>query len=81
MEILFALLLCGGIGAALGTTIEKSSMGFWLGLILGPIGWILVFLLPRKETGANTAIEKTAPLSATTEISYPEYPEELTEKM
>ena len=36
------------VGVFLGSLVAKGSAGFFLGLFLGPIGWIIVFLLPRE---------------------------------
>tara|TARA_B100001105_G_scaffold62135_1_gene48194 strand:+ start:30 stop:476 length:447 start_codon:yes stop_codon:yes gene_type:complete len=54
-EDILAFLIIGAIisaivGAFLGSTVNKGFAGFFLGLFLGPIGWIIVLLLPR-ETG------------------------------
>ena len=37
----------GVIGLVFGAIVEKLVAGFFLGLLLGPIGWIILFLLPR----------------------------------
>jgi hypothetical protein len=37
----------GVVGLALGRILDKLGAGFILGLLLGPIGWIILFLLPR----------------------------------
>ena len=47
--ILFIGTIFGIVGLILGTMVEKSTAGFFLGAFLGPIGWIIVFLLPKKE--------------------------------
>ena len=41
----------GGIGYALGNMRSNGSLGFLLGLLLGPIGWIITLLVP--EGGAK----------------------------
>ena len=46
--LFFAGLITGVIGLVLGMIVDKSVAGFWLGAFLGPIGWIIVFLLPRE---------------------------------
>ena len=46
--LVFAGLITGFIGMLLGMFVEKALAGFWLGAFLGPIGWIIVFLLPRE---------------------------------
>ena len=40
----------GLIGMFLGGSVNKGAAGFWLGFFLGPIGWIIVFLLPRDTS-------------------------------
>ena len=47
--LFFAGLLTGAIGLVLGMIVDKALAGFWLGAFLGPIGWIIVFLLPRDS--------------------------------
>ena len=46
---LIVVILCGLVGIALGSTVGRKVAGFWLGFLLGPIGWIIVFLLPREN--------------------------------
>ena len=53
-------IITGTIGAFLGDTVNKPGAGFFLGLFLGPIGWIIVFLLPRNDSSHNPVVtEKT----------------------
>ena len=42
--LLVGALICGFIGMAIGDLGEKQNgtLGFWLGAMLGPIGWIIV---------------------------------------
>ena len=40
----------GLIGMFLGGSVNKGMAGFWLGFFLGPIGWIIVLLLPRETS-------------------------------
>ena len=49
--VLFGALFAGGVGTKIGSTVNKAGNGFLLGLFLGPIGWIIVLLLPRQENG------------------------------
>ncbi len=54
--LLFVCTVDGIIGAALGRTAKKGETGFYLGFFLGPIGWIIVLLLPRdQQTGQATS--------------------------
>lgn len=45
MEILIICLIFGLVGFLLGKTKGKEGVGFLLGILLGPIGWIVVLLL------------------------------------
>lgn len=75
---LVTLLLLGSffsalVGFILGRFVGKGGSGFVLGLILGPIGWIIVLLLPRDGSShvSNTADEITYPQNPS--ISFEEY--------
>ena len=57
-------IISGVIGAFLGGSVNKGTAGFWLGLFLGPIGWIIVLLLPR-ETSNSPQTPKERPSSQT----------------
>lgn len=48
LSILFGSVICGTIGLAIGDLGNKRNgwTGFLLGLCLGPIGWIIVAVLP-----------------------------------
>jgi len=50
----------GTVGAFLGSTVDKRAAGFLLGVFLGPIGWIIVFLLPRDKQNAKGGAETAA---------------------
>jgi hypothetical protein len=56
--IFFMALLCGCLGAYLGSLVDKGFAGFWLGCFLGPIGLVIVFLLPKEN---NSLAPKTSP--------------------
>jgi len=47
--IVLLTLVSAGVGAALGATLNRVAKGALLGLLLGPIGWIILFLLPREK--------------------------------
>ena len=47
--VFFILIGSAIVGLLLGLTVDKGSAGILLGLFLGPIGWIIVFLLPRNQ--------------------------------
>jgi hypothetical protein len=51
--LLLASIVNAFIGAALGSTIDRIGMGILLGLILGPVGWIILFLMPRDQSVAD----------------------------
>ena len=57
----------GFIGYLIGTSTNKGWAGFWLAFFLGPIGWIIVLLLPREN---KITYEQPAP-----QISRPAYPD------
>lgn len=38
--------VCGGIGAAIGSWKSRLLGGFVLGLLIGPLGWLLVAVGP-----------------------------------
>lgn len=40
--------VCSYLGKRIGGTRGRPTAGFWFGFFLGPIGWILVLLLPRE---------------------------------
>lgn len=45
MEFLIAWVICGLVGFLLGKVKGKEGLGFVLGLLLGPIGWIVMLCL------------------------------------
>ena len=59
--LLFLGLITGVIGMLLGMFVEKALAGFWLGAFLGPIGWIIVFLLPREPIEERNSSHHQAP--------------------
>lgn len=42
-------LLMGGIGAAIGARKARSGFGFVLGALLGPLGWLVTFVMPSNH--------------------------------
>ena len=60
--VIFVWLVFGVVGLVLGAIVEKWGAGFLLGLFLGPVGWIIVFLLPRVvETKEVSIAQKIGP--------------------
>jgi hypothetical protein len=59
MDILFSLLvafvLFGAIGMLIGQTKGRPTAGLIFSMLLGPIGWLLIFLGPdvRKQRQAR----------------------------
>ena len=48
-----AILFCGVIGAALGRTKGRGAGGCLLGCLFGPLGWIIVLLLPTLKDDSD----------------------------
>ena len=48
------VIIAGFIGFLIGSTVKKGVGGFFLGFFLGPIGWIIVLLLPRENKTVHT---------------------------
>lgn len=49
----FLLVLFATVGYAIGDARGRWALGFWLGLLLGPIGWILTALLAGPAQPEN----------------------------
>lgn len=64
--LFFAGLVTGVIGLFLGMIVDKSAAGFLLGAFLGPLGWIIVFLLPRDSEYKKESVSQSAPQMNTT---------------
>lgn len=45
--LLLSVILFGLIGMWIGRLKGNASKGFWLGFLLGPLGWIIAILLPQ----------------------------------
>lgn len=43
---LVSIVACAGIGGLLGLLVDQARKGVVLGALLGPIGWIVLFVLP-----------------------------------
>lgn len=52
----FIWLVSTAIGAALGASVNRSGIGAILGACLGPIGWIIVLLLPREASPTSAEV-------------------------
>lgn len=50
--LIIGAVVSGLVGVFLGSSVNRDGEGFFLGFFLGPIGWIIVLLLPR-ETSNN----------------------------
>ncbi len=59
MEVIYALLLCSLIGIAIGQTRGRPIAGFFLGLLIGPIGWLLVLVGPNPKKKKEDAEKQT----------------------
>jgi uncharacterized membrane protein YeaQ/YmgE (transglycosylase-associated protein family) len=46
--LLFVAVICGFIGYAIGNGRGRGTAGFWLGLLLGPIGVLAALFLPKE---------------------------------
>ena len=46
--VLIALIIGGGIGAAIGDTKGRAGLGFVLGAVLGCLGWLIIVLIPKR---------------------------------
>jgi len=55
--VLFVLIFWCGVGGLVGALIGsgkgRAVAGFWLGLLLGIIGWIIVALMSPRRTNSN----------------------------
>ena len=54
-ELRLVLVVCaiafvsGGVGALVGALRGRAAFGFFLGLILGPLGWLFTMLMPDNR--------------------------------
>ena len=52
--VVAGIAISGLIGVALDFFIDNLTTGFYLGLFLGPIGWVVLFLLPRGDQAESS---------------------------
>jgi len=72
--LMFAMIACALLGVAIGDTKGRSTIGFWLGVLLGPIGVVIVALMSatpeaqaryeRNVARAANALDGAQPLRA-----------------
>jgi hypothetical protein len=43
--LLYGLLFSALVGALIGKSRRRGGFGFFLGLLLGPVGWVLIALM------------------------------------
>jgi hypothetical protein len=48
VAVLWAVVM-GGIGAAIGARKARTGFGFVLGALVGPIGWLIVLIMPSNQ--------------------------------
>jgi hypothetical protein len=46
----FWIIINGGIGVLIGQGKGRSWLGFWLGFLIGPIGWIIVAVIEPSQS-------------------------------
>lgn len=46
---LVSAVISGVIGGLIGQYKARARAGFWLGLLIGPFGWLIVLLLPHAN--------------------------------
>jgi len=46
--VFFVAVVCGFIGYGIGHSRGRGTAGFWLGLLLGPVGCLAALFLPRE---------------------------------
>ncbi len=64
ISILIFVTICSVVGVLIGVEVDKGPAGFWLGFFLGPIGWIIVLLLPRDSDSNPSEENKTPTIQA-----------------
>jgi|TARA_B110000211_G_scaffold231473_1_gene293139 hypothetical protein len=61
---LIGALIFGCIGALLGSRVNIGFSSFWWGFFLGPIGWVIILLLPRGNQPKHTRNSQAKPENA-----------------
>ena len=51
--LFFASLICGLIGAAIGAHKNRGGAGLFFGLLLGPLGWLIIAVGPDHRPAAK----------------------------
>lgn len=59
MKLILCQLICGALGALIGVKKNRLTVGFLLGVSLGPIGWFLLMFIPEKQEEIDQYIIKT----------------------
>lgn len=67
LMVLGSQFYCGLAGYVIGLNYDEPNRGFAYGFYLGPIGWIVICLVPRKakESHAKGARQITCPRCGT----------------
>ena len=50
-QVVVGMLIGGAIGAAIGNAKNRILLGTLLGVFLGCIGWIIMAVIPKKQSG------------------------------
>jgi hypothetical protein len=58
--LLFAWPVMALIGLAIGALKGRAGFGLVMGLILGPLGWLIVAIMSDREADGHSAIARSA---------------------